>query len=880
MACFSSRVESPTEELPGPPAVERDAPTPADNAAPPAAALPSATDRGVSETKLEEWRKRGGGDLEPVLASGAVALLDAQWIIGRAEAGGVLTHRQALPKEAFLSLADLVEATTPSPKLTLEQQLLLHDLVDLPVAALSSPWLTPSHPDPRGANLARVAKALEALLTSPFITRLGVFWDFGSLHQHPDAPNGVMRTEEQNALFKQGLGCLGTLYSHPHTIVLRLTSFPDVHKAEEQAEGTNVAKYFDRGWCYLENSLASLGTKDGARALDLGLMRDDNEYDYRSLIGDCKRDGGRRPPLLPSAFAAELEAKTFTNGKDDKPLVQRLYEAAFEEQFGKATKLGYYGLGWGDAEAAQLAEVLASGAAPRLETLNLGYNEIDDEGCKALVAALGKEGAAPRLETLRLDDNQIGEEGCEALAAVLKEGAPRLKELNLYSNQIGEEGCEALAAALKEGAPQLEKLSLDDNQIGDEGCEALAAALKEGAAPRLEMLSLTENEIGENGCEALAAAFKEGALGVVTVRVAVTMPTSVGAMPTGCAAAGSVEEYLSCWRGPLELRLGKAVGKALAEQPKDPCTAVALELLRGASLGERAAALSAQAAAVQEDDPQDDSAGAWRSEWAELYAENLEQSGAARVSGVTRDAAWVAEHEPLSKWLSKLEGSDIAPLVALGAPRHEAEAHEAEAYACLTSKRWALARRLRERDRRYAGSTFALCDAIVAQALRQGDAGDSDFAPTFTNLRGLNSLANSDPAWERLTVPDSTGFCGVCSSSLVAADFGTGASAFTSCGHAVYHRNAAGNVSFEPQDSPVVRFDSAPEDEHGLHCCVVIKPGIYAVFPPNTLFRLKRVEPPGWTAPNGVVVEQPLYVVSATYRPTRPLASLGADGGK
>jgi len=60
----------------------------------------------------------------------------------------------------------------------------------------------------------------------------------------------------------------------------------------------------------------------------------------------------------------------------------------------------------------------------------------------------------------------------------------------------------------------------------------------------------------------------------------------------------------------------------------------------------------------------------------------------------------------------------------------------------------------------------------------------------------------------------------------------------------------------------------------------VIKPGIYAVFPPNTLFRLKRVEPPGWTAPNGVVVEQPLYVVSATYRPTRPLASLGADGGK
>ena len=158
------------------------------------------------EEKLKLWRKRGGGDLEPVLASGAVALLDAQWIISHAEAGGVLTHRQALPEEAFLSLADLVEA--------------MHEFSQhIPVAALSYPWLTKDHPDPRGANLARVARALKALLTCSYdgILRLGVFWDFGSLHQHPDPANGVMRTEEQNALFKQGLGYLGTLYSHPKT---------------------------------------------------------------------------------------------------------------------------------------------------------------------------------------------------------------------------------------------------------------------------------------------------------------------------------------------------------------------------------------------------------------------------------------------------------------------------------------------------------------------------------------------------------------------------------------------------------------------------------------------------------------------------------------
>ena len=47
--------------------------------------LPSAADLGVDEEKLAEWRKLGGGDLEPVLASGAVALLDARWIIDFAE---------------------------------------------------------------------------------------------------------------------------------------------------------------------------------------------------------------------------------------------------------------------------------------------------------------------------------------------------------------------------------------------------------------------------------------------------------------------------------------------------------------------------------------------------------------------------------------------------------------------------------------------------------------------------------------------------------------------------------------------------------------------------------------------------------------------------
>ena len=211
-----------------------------------------------------------------------------------------------------------------------------------------------------------------------------------------------MRTEEQNALFKQGLGSLGTLYSHEYTTVLRLTSFPDGYSREAYnlPEAANVAAYPDRGWCCPENAWASL-TKASGLSLNLGLMR--HAGSRRALIEECTQGGGRRPPMLPSVFAAELESKSFTNGKDDKPLVSRLYEGAFKNQFAKVTKLDYSCLGWGDEEAAQLAGVIASGAAPQLETLALEGNLVSRAGLDTLAAAVCRKRATPRLKTIRVD---------------------------------------------------------------------------------------------------------------------------------------------------------------------------------------------------------------------------------------------------------------------------------------------------------------------------------------------------------------------------------------------------------------------------------------------------------------------------------------------
>jgi len=390
--------------------------------------------------ELAVWRSHGGGDLELVLASNAIALIDARWIVKHAEAGGVLKHRQALPKEAFLSLTDLIEAGYPNG--------------GLPILVLSHPWLTKHHPDPDGDNLRQVARALKALLNDYKVKRYGVFWDYLSLHQHPDPTKGVMRTKAENALFKQGLGCLGTLYSHQRTTMLRLTTFPRTYKKKDQPEGANVSDYFDRGWCFSESAWSSL-TKGCANSLDIGRMREGKEYDRPyALIAECATGGsGRRPPLLaPSQFAAELETKSFTNGKQDRPLLIAQYEAVFNEQFGKATWLKYRGLCWGDAEAAQLAEVISSGAAPQLESLYMHYNSIGDEGCKALAAAIGKGGCAPRLKLLDLQRNQIGDEGLRALAAALGEegAAPRLKTISVDRKPAELEAvCEARGIELR-----------------------------------------------------------------------------------------------------------------------------------------------------------------------------------------------------------------------------------------------------------------------------------------------------------------------------------------------------------------------------------------------------------------------------------------------
>ncbi len=65
----------------------------------------------------------------------------------------------------------------------------------------------------------------------------------------------------------------------------------------------------------------------------------------------------RPPPSDPEAFAARLATRTFTNGKSDCELVAGLHAETFAATVGCARHLDFHRAGWGDAEAAQLAQV-------------------------------------------------------------------------------------------------------------------------------------------------------------------------------------------------------------------------------------------------------------------------------------------------------------------------------------------------------------------------------------------------------------------------------------------------------------------------------------------------------------------------------------------
>jgi uncharacterized protein (TIGR02996 family) len=134
----------------------------------------------------------------------------------------------------------------------------------------------------------------------------------------------------------------------------------------------------------------------------------------------------------------------------------------------------------------------------RLEVLDLGFNDITDQGLRTLADI----SHLVNLRELSLNDNrQIGTPGVRALAD--SPHFAQLRRLDLSGNGLSETALKVLING--ESLKQLDSLALEGNNIGDGGVEALARSdLLRRILARSPALNLGRNNIGPLGAQALA----------------------------------------------------------------------------------------------------------------------------------------------------------------------------------------------------------------------------------------------------------------------------------------------------------------------------------------------------------------------------------------
>ena len=126
----------------------------------------------------------------------------------------------------------------------------------------------------------------------------------------------------------------------------------------------------------------------------------------------------------------------------------------------------------------------------RLESLNLGYTNIDVAGLSELFAK-----PWPQLHCMHLEGNSLQ---ADAIATLLSESLPRLTSLNFSDNRLDVDAARLLATGKW---PQLRYLILNHNNLDT----AAMAFIAKGKWPALFSLNLHDNDTGVLGLEPLMA---------------------------------------------------------------------------------------------------------------------------------------------------------------------------------------------------------------------------------------------------------------------------------------------------------------------------------------------------------------------------------------
>ena len=184
----------------------------------------------------------------------------------------------------------------------------------------------------------------------------------------------------------------------------------------------------------------------------------------------------------------------YQNGNDkQKKLHQNLIKLYDNDPSLTSLNLGFNNIG--DQGAQAIAEILANNTT--LTSLNLRSNNIDDQGAQAIAKALANN---TTLTSLNLGWNNIDDQGVQAIAEALANNTT-LTSLDFYDNNIGDQGAQAIAESLRDNTT-LTYLVLSTNNIGLQGAQAIAEALANNTT--LTRLDLYDNNIGDQGARAIA----------------------------------------------------------------------------------------------------------------------------------------------------------------------------------------------------------------------------------------------------------------------------------------------------------------------------------------------------------------------------------------
>lgn len=164
-------------------------------------------------------------------------------------------------------------------------------------------------------------------------------------------------------------------------------------------------------------------------------------------------------------------------------------------------------LGSTSISPACLTELLTGlGPACPLQELKLHSNKMGPAGAVTLTTFLDgkcpitKKPVLPKLNKLDMSYNELGDHGTAKLTrAMSKRPKISMTEVSLSGNEMGAKGIESIMNKLLQH--RLITLNLDNNSIGDQGCQLVAASLP--SIPSLTRLNLSFNDIGCRGMATL-----------------------------------------------------------------------------------------------------------------------------------------------------------------------------------------------------------------------------------------------------------------------------------------------------------------------------------------------------------------------------------------